>query len=234
MARGRIFWSVLLRAALVFGAAFELFGCAAPAAVTVASVAADGASLAATGKSMSDHAISAISGKDCSTLDLIDTGVLCHDRPAVAVHVVDAPPPFAAPPPAAPPPLVDNSAATFLALGSFPDWDSADKAVVYAREYVPLIVPLEDGKGYSVVAGRPLAGGDDATPIAAAKKLGFKDARTVTLCRATYRPGPCNDAGEESDVVSVVDAKIKAAQRPGTSIAQRFEPAATEPPTKLY
>ncbi|HEX5500745.1 MAG TPA: hypothetical protein VFX03_16025 [Thermomicrobiales bacterium] len=266
MARGRIFWSVLLRAAVVLGVAFGLWGCAAPA-VTVASIAADGVSYAATGKSMSDHALSALSGKDCSTLELLDTGVLCRGgADAPAAHVVDAPPPFAAPAPAAPPPVVDNSAASFLALDSFPDWDTADKAVVYGRAYVPLVVLLagdisgdeEDGTSYWVIAGRPLAGGDDAGLIERAKKLGFVHAKIVTLCRTTYRPGPCADGS--SDVAATTPApiassappnadahaadadadaqsleiKIRAARRLETSVAERVEPAATGAPTRLY
>jgi hypothetical protein len=235
MAGARIAFKVILRAVLIFGAAFELFGCAVPAAVTVASIAADGASLAATGKTVGDHALSAISGKDCSTVDLVENGVLCHAYPEEAVaRVVDEPPPFALPPSPSPLPVVDNSAATFLALGSFPDWDTADKAVVFARDYVPLIVPLdgEQGPAFWVVAGHPLAGGDNAVPVANAKKLGFADAKIMTLCRATYRPGPC--VTEEPDIAAVVDSKIRAAQRPATSIAQRIEPAPTDAPTRLY
>jgi hypothetical protein len=261
MARGRIFWSVLLRAAIVFGTAFGLWGCAAPA-VTVASIAADGVSYAATGKSVSDHAISTLSGKDCSTLDLLDTGTLCRDdSDTPAAHVVDAPPPFAAPPPSTPAPIVDNSAASFLALGSFADWDSADKAVIDGRRYVPLVVPLKGDiagsdvgdTSYWVIAGRPLAGGEDDGLIESAKKLGFVHAKVVTLCRATYRPGPCVDsspdvaettapsapleidaAADAAADARSVDAKIRAAQRPGTSVAERVEPAATGAPTNLY
>jgi hypothetical protein len=183
---------MLVAAALV--AMLSLGGCAAPAALTVASFAADGASLAASGKTMSDHAISAVSGQDCSTAGFLDTGVLCRARIAEPdVEVVDGPPPLAQPVSRAPLPTIpDNSEATFLALGEFPDWANADNAVVTGRFYNPIVVPLdgETGSSFWVIAGQPLRGGAEV-PIAQAKSIGFDGARTVALCRATYRPGPC-------------------------------------------
>lgn len=200
---------VVLRTAYVLLAAFMLFGCAAPVAVTVAGVAADGASYATTGKSITDRALSAATGQDCSALGVLDDGVLCRRNvPAPDVVVANEPPPLAAPPaPPAPPAAVDNSEATFLALGAFPDWENADHVVVMGRFYNPLIVPLDvDAKGakapaFWVVAGRPLVGSDGKLPVAQAKSIGFKEARTIALCRATYRPGPC--AGEEPAVAAV-------------------------------
>jgi len=204
----QIVWKVLLRTAFVLLAAFELFGCAAPTALTVAGIAADGASLAASGKSLSDRALSAATGSDCSAIGMLDDGVLCRDRiPTPAVRVANEVPPLAGPPAPAPQPApVDNSEATFLALGAYPDWENADHIVVMGRFYNPLIVPLEtDAKGaktpaFWVVAGRPLVGSDGKLPVAQAKSIGFKDARTIALCRATYRPGPC--ATEEPDMAA--------------------------------
>jgi hypothetical protein len=119
----RIVFKVLLKTALVLVAAFELFGCAAPA-LTVAGLAADGASYAASGKSLSDHALSAATGSDCSMLGVLDDGVLCRDRvPEPEVVVAHEAPPLAGPPAPAPQPAApDNSAATLLALGAYPAW----------------------------------------------------------------------------------------------------------------
>ena len=145
----RIVFTVFLKAALVVGAVLGLFGCSAPAAVTVAGIAADGASYAASGKSLGDQALSIASGQNCSTLGMLKEGVLCHAGVAPAlVDLRNEVPPFAAVPsaPAAPP--LDNSEAVFLALGVFPDWENADHAVVLGRFYNPLIVPLDtDAKG---------------------------------------------------------------------------------------
>jgi len=251
----RIVLSVLLKTAFVLVTAFELLGCAAPVAVTVASFAADGTSLAVSGKTVSDHALSMVSGEDCSTAGLLDDGVLCRQRMAEPDIVVEnEAPPLAAPPaPAQRPAPADNSAATFLALGAFADWGNADHAVIQGRYYNPLIVPIEKGAkavsteateadakpavpagaAYWVVAGRPLAGGDGAVPVAQAKSIGFADARTIVLCRATYRPGPCAPE-EEPDVAAAIDSKVQAARRPDTSVAERVEPSATRAPEKLY
>lgn len=73
-----------------------LGGCALPPMVTVASLAADGMSYIATGKSVTDHAISGLTGEDCALLYVVDDGAICRDaaRPgpdsAPAVTVVAA------------------------------------------------------------------------------------------------------------------------------------------------
>ncbi|MGE5540203.1 MAG: hypothetical protein ACM30I_16425 [Gemmatimonas sp.] len=209
-------------AALLVGAAMlallSLEGCAAPAALTVAQVAANGATFATTGKSVSDHAMSAVSGQDCSTFGLIESGVLCRDRVAEPeVAVIDAPPPLAQPPARTPlPPRPDNSEATFLALGEFPDFANADRAVVAGRFYSPIVVPLEGDSGqkgasFWVIAGQPLLG-SGAVPVAQAKSIGFAGAKTIALCRATYRPGPC--ASAEPDPQPAVAANAVAAPTP--------------------
>lgn len=243
----RIVFGVLMKTAFILGMAFELLGCASPAAVTVASVAVDGASYAASGKSLSDHAMSAVSGEDCRALGALKSGVLCRERVATpVVQVENEPPPFAAPPVHESAATVDNSEATFLVLGVFPDWENADHTVVMGRFYNPLIVPLDSypsgsypsgakptpdakaatGPAYWVVAGHPLAGGDGKLPVTQAKGIGFDGARTVSLCRATYRPAPCET--EDNTVAaaatkSIVAAKVVAARRPGVAIAQRVD-----------
>jgi hypothetical protein len=226
-----------MKTAFVLGVIFELMGCTAP--VTVAGFAADGASYAASGKSIGDHALSAVSGQDCSALGMLNDGVLCHDRAGkTIIRVEQAPPPIAVVGEARTASF-DNSEATFLALGVFSDWENADHTVVMGGFYNPLVVPLDvDAKGkdnpsFWVVAGHPLAGGDGKLPIAQAKGIGFEGARTVTLCRATYRPAPCETLADENAGASPVAStnqtkalialKVKAASNAGTALAQRVE-----------
>ena len=228
----RIVCAVLMKTAFVLGVIFELMGCTAP--MTVVGFAADGASYATSGKSISDHALSTVSGQDCSTLGMLNDGVLCHDRTGKAIIRVEQ----AIPSPTAAvgetrTASFDNSEATFLALGVFSDWENADHTVVMGGFYNPLVVPLDiDAKGkdnpsFWVVAGHPLAGGDGKLPIAQAKGIGFDGARTVTLCRATYRPAPCATVADDvqlSDQASLaIDSKLKAASRAGSLLAQRFD-----------
>lgn len=59
-----------------------LSGCGLPAAVTIASYAADGVSYIATGKSVSDHGISAVTGRDCALFRIIKGKSICKDEPA--------------------------------------------------------------------------------------------------------------------------------------------------------
>ena len=235
MNRWRIVFGVLMKTAFVLGMAFELLGCAAPAAVTVASVAADGASYAASGKSLSDHAMSVVSGEDCRALGALKSGVLCRPRVAAPeVQVENVPPPFAEPPVHESMATVDNSEATFLVLGVFPDWENADHTVVMGRFYNPLVVPLDsnptddakaaNGPAYWVIAGHPLVGGDGKLPVTQAKGIGFDGARTVSFCRATYRPAPCETESHDAAAIkNLVAAKVIAARRPGVTVAQRVD-----------
>src|SRR5215470_10860729 len=59
-----------------------LSGCALPPAVMIASYAADGVSYVATGKSVSDHGISEVTGRDCALLRVIRGRPICEDKPA--------------------------------------------------------------------------------------------------------------------------------------------------------
>lgn len=55
-------------------ACLGLAGCVAPPIVTYVSLALDGMSFATTGKSVGDHALSAVVGKDCALLRVISEG----------------------------------------------------------------------------------------------------------------------------------------------------------------
>ena len=65
-------------------------------------------------------------------------------------------------------------------------------------------------------------GGDGKLPVAQAKGIGFDGARTVSLCRATYRPAPC-EAEDAAAAKSIVDAKVIAASRSAVTIAQKID-----------
>jgi hypothetical protein len=61
--------------------ALGLSGCGAPPALVIASYAADGASYIATGKSVTDHGISAATGRDCALWRTIKGNPVCADEP---------------------------------------------------------------------------------------------------------------------------------------------------------
>lgn len=58
-----------------------LSGCGLPPAVMIASYAADGVSYVATGKSVSDHGISKVTGRDCALWRIIKGEAVCKDEP---------------------------------------------------------------------------------------------------------------------------------------------------------
>ena len=58
-----------------------LSGCAIPPALTIASYVLDGVSYAATGKSVSDHGISAVAGRDCATFRILKGENPCRGEP---------------------------------------------------------------------------------------------------------------------------------------------------------
>jgi hypothetical protein len=60
-----------------FAATLILTGCGLPPALTVASTLADGISYIASGKSVSDHALSAVTEQDCAVLRLLNEREIC-------------------------------------------------------------------------------------------------------------------------------------------------------------
>jgi len=58
-----------------------LSGCAIPPAITIASYVLDGISYASTGKSVSDHGISAVAGRDCATFRILKGENPCRGEP---------------------------------------------------------------------------------------------------------------------------------------------------------
>lgn len=71
--------------------ALPLAGCAVPTALTVASLVADGVAVVTSGKTMSDHAISNLSGEDCRMSRVLKGEWICHAETKV-VTVAELPP----------------------------------------------------------------------------------------------------------------------------------------------
>lgn len=65
---------------VVIGAALLLSGCALPPALTIASYAIDGFSYLTSGKSVSDHALSAVTSQDCALFRAVMGNDICRDR----------------------------------------------------------------------------------------------------------------------------------------------------------
>lgn len=164
-----------MRLGLMLGTTLLLAGCAAiPPAVSIATWAIDGATLAISGKSVSDHALSAATQRDCAIWRLLKGEPVCTDIPAEApaeVAVAALPPP--APPPGAAsgglpavvetseirdreppaePPVATPAAAgdgRFISIGSYAVPANADERVAEHESLKPFIVE-------ATVAGRSL------------------------------------------------------------------------------
>lgn len=74
--------------------AFLLSGCALPVPIQAASWAIDGISYLATNKSIMDHGISTVSGRDCATFRIVTEGNVCREAtisPAISPTALDPP-----------------------------------------------------------------------------------------------------------------------------------------------
>ncbi|MEE8351460.1 MAG: hypothetical protein V3R37_04620 [Rhodospirillales bacterium] len=77
----------------VLAAPFIFAGCGAPIAFQVASLFADGISLVTTDKTLTDHGLSAIAGKDCAVWRGIKGEEICLDETEESLVLAEAPPP---------------------------------------------------------------------------------------------------------------------------------------------
>jgi hypothetical protein len=68
-----------------------LSGCALPMPIQAASWAIDGISYLATNKSIMDHGISTVSGRDCATFRIVTEGNVCRDIAPIALGSSVAP-----------------------------------------------------------------------------------------------------------------------------------------------
>jgi len=133
-----------------------LSGCGLPPAVMIASYAADGVSYVATGKSVSDHGISEVTGRDCALWRVIKGKSICQDEPAERAD----PAPVEAGERATLPPEAEpaESIATrhrYLVLGSFANRRNAERLAESSHDGSVVVVTASvDGRvTHRVVAG---------------------------------------------------------------------------------
>lgn len=133
-----------------------LSGCGLPPALMIASYAADGVSYVATGKSVSDHGISAVTGRDCAVWRVIKGEPICIDQPTERAN----PAPVEVGQAATLTPETDptkNAAARhrYLVIGSFSNRRNAERlADGQYEEPVVVVTTSVDGRvTHRVVAG---------------------------------------------------------------------------------
>lgn len=112
-----------------------LSGCGIPPAISIASYLLDGASYVATGKSISDHGISAVAGRDCATWHLVKGENICRGNPTERKEPAPVEEGQQATGPAGGPaalvagaPPASAPRQRYLVLGSFEDRTMADAA----------------------------------------------------------------------------------------------------------
>jgi len=141
---------------------FLLAGCGLPLAVTVGSYAADGVSYIATGKSVTDHGLTAVTGRDCALLrPIFKQQPICADQPKLREDVAPAPVqvgqnatvnPEQMPLTAAAPP----SAQHYLVLGSFVDPAHAQQLASTMGSKVAVVDARVNGRRLHRVVAGPL------------------------------------------------------------------------------
>ncbi|HKX07721.1 MAG TPA: SPOR domain-containing protein [Stellaceae bacterium] len=148
-----------------------LGGCAIPPAISIASYVLDGISYAATGKSVSDHGISAVAGRDCATFRILKGQNPCRGEPT---EIPDPAPvdagqqatlPTGEPAPAVASTLAETPAAAalpaatprqhYLVLGSYDTRGSADEIAMQFSDTKATVFEVKvDGRAaHRVVAG---------------------------------------------------------------------------------
>lgn len=155
-------------------------GCAIPPAISIASYVLDGVSYAATGKSVSDHGISMVAGRDCATFRILKGENPCRGEPTElrdpapieagqqATLPTGEPAPMVA---SASPVPADTVAVApsapprkrYLVLGSYDSRSGADEvAAQFSDAKVTVFEVKVDGRvAHRVVAG-PLSDGEVA------------------------------------------------------------------------
>ena len=152
---------------LIILAPILLSGCGIPPAITIASYVINGVSYAATGKSVSDHGISAVAGRDCATWRVIKGENPCKGDPTERTE----PAPVeegqqATLPTGEPAPMVASASSTspsttvaprqrYLVLGSYMDRASADEIAAQFRDAKVVVfeVKVDGNVAHRVVAG---------------------------------------------------------------------------------
>ncbi len=142
---------------------FLLAGCGLPLAVTLGSYAADGVSYVATGKSVTDHGLTAVTGRDCALLRPILKGkAICQDQPMARDGSPPAPVQVGQnatvnPEPA---PLVasmhPHAQRRYLVLGSFSERTHADQFAAGIGTKVAVVDASVHGRTVHRVVAGPL------------------------------------------------------------------------------
>ena len=190
-------------------AALGLAGCAGAGTVSIAQTAANGASLAVTGKTIQDHGLSTIMGKDCRVMRLLENEAVCLPEDvasseaviaggdaevartalgAIYAGVLETPLVARIAASAAAP-----SQARYFILAIFRDRADAVHAARTVRA-LPTRVGETVAQGrliYRVLAGPVPDGADEASFRARVAGAGLTDVRTVALCRDTLNDPPC-------------------------------------------
>lgn len=131
-----------------------LSGCGLPPAVMIASYAADGVSYVATGKSVSDHGISEVTGRDCAVFRIIKGESVCKDTPTQRAN----PAPVevgqqATLPPDAAPPMAAAGHHHYLVLGSFADAHNAERLAAGHDDRRVTVATVDGRLTHRVIAG---------------------------------------------------------------------------------
>jgi len=144
-----------------------LSACAIPPAISIASYVLDGVSYAATGKSVSDHGISMVAGRDCATWRLIKGENPCKGDPTertdpapveegqqATLPTGEPAPVVASTTPASPLPA-ETPRQRYLVLGSYDDRSSANEmAAQFSDTKITVFEVQVNGRAaHRVVAG---------------------------------------------------------------------------------
>lgn len=141
-----------------------LSGCGLPLAVTVGSYAADGASYIATGKSVTDHGLTAVTGRDCALLrPILKSKPICEDQPMARDDPAPAPVQVGQNATANPlsAPLVATASARvgtqrYLVLGSFSERANARQFAAGVGTKVAVVDASVNGRTVHRVVAGPL------------------------------------------------------------------------------
>ena len=142
-----------------------LSGCGLPPAVVIASYAADGVSYIGTGKSVTDHGLSAATGRDCALFRVVKAKPICADEPTRRADPAPVEPgQHATLPPGAEPAKGVAARHHYLVLGSFANLRNAERLAESSHDGTVTIVSARvDGRmTHRVVAG-PLSAGELAS-----------------------------------------------------------------------
>ena len=130
-------------------------GCGLPPAVMIASYAADGVSYVATGKSVTDHGISEVTGRDCALLRVIRGRAVCKDEPAELANPapVEAGQQATLPAETASASTVVAGRQRYLVLGSFVDARNAARLAAGHHDRRVEVASVDGRLTHRVIAG---------------------------------------------------------------------------------